>query len=229
MKKKFLALVLTLAMVLSLVPMTALATGGGQEQENTVAAGSQSASEGANGDSQDSNFNADGGSTGDSADTSDTNTTTGNNGNTGSESGSTGGTESSGSSTSGTEGSGSTPSGGGTGGGTGGTNNSTEEKDPPAKPEGVAKIGETYYQSMKDAFKAAKPGDTIELQEDITFWEKKDSLEVKVSKNFDGELTIDLNDHYIDGNNVGKCIWRTGTTDCWPSKLTVKKRKKADE
>ena len=61
MKKKFLALVMTLSMVLSLVPMTALATEG--SQANTVAAGSQSASEGANGDNQDSNSNADSSST----------------------------------------------------------------------------------------------------------------------------------------------------------------------
>ena len=40
MKKKFLALVMTLSMVLSLVPMTALAAEGGQvEKEATVAAG----------------------------------------------------------------------------------------------------------------------------------------------------------------------------------------------
>ena len=186
MKKKFLALVMTLSMVLSLVPMTALAAGDGQEGQTLMAA------EGATGGET-------GGTTG---------------GTTGGETGGTTGGETGGE-TGGT-------TGGTTGGETGGTNNSTEEKDPPAKPEGVAKIGETYYQSMKDAFKAAKPGDTIELQEDITFWDKKDSLEVKVSKNFDGELTIDLNDHYIDGNNVDKCIWRTGTTDCWPSKLTVK-------
>ena len=61
MKKKFLALVMTLSMVLSLVPMTALAAG--DSQANTVAAGSQSASEGANGDNQDSNSNADSSST----------------------------------------------------------------------------------------------------------------------------------------------------------------------
>ena len=61
MKKKFLALVLTLSMVLSLVPMTALAAE--DSQANTVAAGSQSASEGANGDNQDSNSNADSSST----------------------------------------------------------------------------------------------------------------------------------------------------------------------
>ena len=61
MKKKFLALVMTLSMVLSLVPMTALATEG--DQVATVAAGSQSAGEDANGGSQDSNSNADSSST----------------------------------------------------------------------------------------------------------------------------------------------------------------------
>ena len=54
MKKKFLALVMTLSMVLSLVPMTALAAGDGQEQENTVATESQPAGEGANAGNQDS-------------------------------------------------------------------------------------------------------------------------------------------------------------------------------
>ena len=80
MKKKFLALVMTLSMVLSLVPMTALATGG--DKVDTVAAESQSAGEDANGGSQDSNFNADSGNTptggGDGTDTSDTNTNTNN-------------------------------------------------------------------------------------------------------------------------------------------------------
>jgi len=61
MKKKFLALVLTLAMVLSLVPMTALAAEG--DKVDTVAAESQSAGEDANGGSQDSNSNADSGGT----------------------------------------------------------------------------------------------------------------------------------------------------------------------
>ena len=61
MKKKFLALVMTLSMVLSLVPMTALATG--DSQADTVAAGSQSTGEDANGGSQDSNSNADSSST----------------------------------------------------------------------------------------------------------------------------------------------------------------------
>ena len=61
MKKKFLALVMTLSMVLSLVPMTALAAEG--DKVDTVAAESQSAGEDANGSSQDSNSNADSGNT----------------------------------------------------------------------------------------------------------------------------------------------------------------------
>ena len=61
MKKKFLALVLTLSMVLSLVPMTALAAEG--DQVDTVAAGSQSAGEDANGSNQEGGSNADSDST----------------------------------------------------------------------------------------------------------------------------------------------------------------------
>ena len=64
MKKKFLALVLTLAMVLSLVPMTALAAENGQvEKEATVAAENQAASADANEGKQESGSNTDGGST----------------------------------------------------------------------------------------------------------------------------------------------------------------------
>ena len=63
MKKKFLALVLTLAMVLSLVPMTALATGDGQAGQTLTAAESQPTGADANEDNQDSNSKADVGST----------------------------------------------------------------------------------------------------------------------------------------------------------------------
>ena len=62
----------------------------------------------------------------------------------------------------------------------------------------------------------AQPGDTIKLLKDIT-----ESVEVRVTKNFEGELTIDLNQYSIDGNSQ-KCIWRTGSSNCWPSKLIVK-------
>ena len=78
MKKKFLALVMTLSMVLSLVPMTALAAEG--DKVDTVAAESQSAGEDANGGKQESGSNtgANNASGGDNTDTSDTNTNTNN-------------------------------------------------------------------------------------------------------------------------------------------------------
>ena len=63
MKKKFLALVLTLSMVLSLVPMTALAAGDGQKQETPVATEGQPAGAGANEGKQESGSNTDGVST----------------------------------------------------------------------------------------------------------------------------------------------------------------------
>ena len=86
----------------------------------------------------------------------------------------------------------------------------------------AAKIGEETYKTLKEAMTAAKPGDTIVLLKDITITEQKDSIEVKVSKGFQGELTIDLDNHFIDGNGSYKCIWRTANTNCWPSKLIVK-------
>ena len=84
MKKKFLALVMTLSMVLSLVPMTALATGDGSTAQTTTTAESQTTGDDANEGKQDSNPNADGGSTttsggGSNTDTSkDPDTNTGN-------------------------------------------------------------------------------------------------------------------------------------------------------
>ena len=70
MKKKFLALVMTLSMVLSLVPMTALATG--DNQVDTVAAG-ETTNAGTNEGSQDSGSptGGDNAGSGDSADTSE--------------------------------------------------------------------------------------------------------------------------------------------------------------
>ena len=187
MKKKFLALVMTLSMVLSLVPMTALAAGDDQvEKEATVAAENQATSEGAG--NQDSNFNADSGNTptgGEgSTDTSDTNT---NNGNTGSEPGSTGGTESGGSSTSGTEGSGNTPSSGGTEGGS--TTETAEPETPtePATPKNAAQIGDTPYRTLDEAIEAATESDTIELLKNC-------------------ELTVKTIDHAIKVNGNGKTI-----------------------
>ena len=84
-------------------------------------------------------------------------------------------------------------------------------------PKNAARIGKTEYASIADALADAQPGDTIELLKDIT-----ESVEVRVTKNFDGELTIDLNTYSINGDTVGRCIWRTGRTNCWPQKLIVK-------
>ena len=80
MKKKFLALVMTLSMVLSLVPMTALAAEGKLTEQPITTAEGQAASEGANGSSQDSGSNtgANNASGGGSTGTSDTNTNTNN-------------------------------------------------------------------------------------------------------------------------------------------------------
>ena len=155
MKKKFLALVMTLSMVLSLVPMTALAAEDDQvEKEATVAAENQAASEGAGNQDSSSITGGDKNTTGgeDSTNTPDTNT---NNGNKGSESENAGGTES-----------GSTSSGGGTEGGS--TTETTESETPvePEAPKNAAKIGNTKYETLDAAIEAARENDVIELLKD---------------------------------------------------------------
>lgn len=155
MKKKFLALVMTLSMVLSLVPMTALAAGDDQvEKEATVAAENQAAREGAGNQDSSSITGGDKNTTGgeDSTNTPDTNT---NNGNKGSESENAGGTES-----------GSTSSGGGTGGGS--TTEPTKPETPtePATPKNAAQIGDTQYKTLDKAIAAAQENDVIELLKD---------------------------------------------------------------
>ena len=92
------------------------------------------------------------------------------------------------------------------------------ESETPAEPEAsknAAKIGEKEYPTVAAAMADAQPGDTIELLKDIT-----ESVEVRVTKNFEGELTIDLNKYSIDGDSH-QCIWRTYRTNCWPQKLIV--------
>ena len=92
MKKKFLALVMTLSMVLSLVPMTALAAGDGEPAgQSTTTAENQAAGEGAGNQDSSSTTGGNKNTTGgeDSTNTPDTNT---NNGNKGSESENAGGT-----------------------------------------------------------------------------------------------------------------------------------------
>ena len=88
-------------------------------------------------------------------------------------------------------------------------------------PKNAARIGKTEYASiadaLADALADAQPGDTIELLKDTT-----ESVEVKVAKNFGGELTIDLNTYSINGDTAGRCVWRIGSTNCWPQKLIVK-------
>lgn len=159
MKKKFLALVMTLSMVLSLVPMTALATEGDSTEQTTTTTEGQPTGADVNKGDQEGNSNAGGGSTptsvGGSSDTSDTNTNNGSNEN-------AGGTESGDSSTSGT---GSTEGGDtGTGGGTesGGTTT------PPESSNKVAKIGNNKYETLDEAIEAAENDQTIQLLKDFS-------------------------------------------------------------
>ena len=194
MKKKFLALVMTLSMVLSLVPMTALAAG--DNQVDTVAAGSQSAGEDANGGSQDSNSNADGGSNPTGGEDS-TNTNTGNNGNTGSEPGSTGGTEPGGSSTPGT-GTGAEGGNTGTGGSTegGGTEGGGEIPSTPEASTDAAKIGETKYETIAKAIEAAESSNnTITLLRDV-----KENITINKS------LTLDLGGFTLTGTDEENAV-----------------------
>ena len=156
MKKKFLALVMTLSMVLSLVPMTALAAGGASTGQTTTTAENQAAGEGANGGSQENGSTA---GSGDSTGASDTNTNTDNTDENGS--GNTGGTEPGAPSTPDTEGGGTSSGGTTEGGGTesGGTTTPSEPSN------NVAKIVDTNakYETLDAAIEAAEDGATIEV------------------------------------------------------------------
>ena len=144
MKKKFLALVMTLSMVLSLVPMTALAAGGASTGQTTTTAENQAAGEGANGGSQENGSTA---GSGDSTGASDTNTNTDNTDENGS--GNTGGTEPGAPSTPDTEGGGEIPS-------------------TPEASTDAAKIGETKYETIAKAIEAAESSNnTITLLRDV--------------------------------------------------------------
>lgn len=151
MKMKFLALVMTLSMVLSLVPMTALAAG---DSTTSVTQEGQSAGADANGGKQDSGDNSTGGDNA-GADTENKNE------NTGSGSENPGETGPDGSSTPDT-GSGAEGGGTGTGGGT------VIEPTEPATPKNAAKIGDTPYKTLDEAIEAANDGATIELLQDVT-------------------------------------------------------------
>ena len=201
MKKKFLALVMTLSMVLSLVPMTALAAENGQvEKEDTVAAG-ETTNAGTNEGSQDSGSptGGDNAGSGDSADTSKAPGANTENKNEGkdTESGSTGGTTTGGTPETGTEGSGSTSSGGGAGGGTEPT-----EPEKPEVPKYAAKIGDTEYETIAAAINAIQEGssdNTITLLCDV-----KENIKINKS------LTLDLGGFTLSGDGTKTVVSISG-------------------
>ena len=218
MKKKFLALVLTLSMVLSLVPMTALATGDGSTAQTTTTAENQAAGEGANGGSQENGSTA---GSGDSTGASDTNTNTDNTDENGS--GNTGGTEPGAPSTPDTEGggtsSGGTTEGGGTGtgGGTegGGTEGGGEIPSTPEASTDAAKIGETKYETIAKAIEAAESSNnTITLLRDV-------EENITIGKS----LTLDLAGFKLTGTDEGNAVVTiTGSDETKPT-VTIKSSK----
>ena len=195
MKKKFLALVMTLSMVLSLVPMTALATG--DNQVDTVAAG-ETTNAGTNEGSQDSGSptGGDNAGSGDSADTSEA--PGANNKDEGKDSGSENTDET-------TPGSPSTPdTGSGAEGGNTGTGGTTEGSGTgggavtePEKPEVLkyaAKIGDTEYETIAAAINAIQEGssdNTITLLCDV-----KENIKINKS------LTLDLGGYTLTGDGT---------------------------
>ena len=152
MKKKFLALVMTLSMVLSLVPMTALATG--DDQVDTVAAG-ETTNAGTNEGSQDSGSPTGGDNAG-SGDSADTSKAPGaNNKDEGKDSGSENTSET-------TPGSPSKPE--------GGTGTEPTESEKPEVPKYAAKIGDDKYPTVTDAIDAIEEessDNTITLLRDV--------------------------------------------------------------
>ena len=196
MKKKFLALVMTLSMVLSLVPMTALATEG--DKVDTVAAESQSAGEDANGGSQDSNFNADSGNTptggGDITDTSDTNTNTNNK-----DEGKDSGSENTDGTTGPSKPDAGTSEGGSTEGGETGSGSGSETPSTPETSTDVAKIGETKYATIEAAIDKATDTDTIVLLRDVT-------ENITINKS----LTLDLGGFKLSGDAEAAVVTISG-------------------
>ena len=172
MKKKFLALVMTLSMVLSLVPMTALAT---EDGTATATQEGQSVAADANEGKQDSGSNT---GANNASDEDSTDTNTGENKDQNGGSGSTGGTAPGGSSTSDT-GTG-TESGGTSSGGT--TEGGSEIPSTPEASTDAAKIGETKYETIAKAIEAAESSNnTITLLRDV-----KENITINKS------LTLDL-------------------------------------
>lgn len=190
MKKKFLALVMTLSMVLSLVPMTALATGDSQAGQTLTAAEGQTENAATNGDDQkgDSTTGGDNAGSRDSADTSkDSGANTENKGE-GKDSGSenTDGTTTGDSSTSGT---------GSTEGGDTGT------PTPPESPNKVAKNIDTHaeYETLDAAIAEAGNGAKIEVLADCTTagLELRKDLTIQGAEGLEPKPTIKFTDKGI--------------------------------
>ena len=205
MKKKFLALVMTLSMVLSLVPMTALATEGGSTEQPLMTAEGQPASEGANGSSQENDSTA---GSGDSTGASDTNTNTDNKDENGSEN--PGGTEPGSPSTPDTE-DGGTSSGGTTeDGGTSGETPST-----PETPTDAAKIGDKQYETIAAAIAAAESSNnTITLLRDV-----KENITINKP------LTLDLAGFTLTGADEGNAVVTIAGSEEAKPEITIKSSK----
>ena len=195
MKKKFLALVMTLSMVLSLVPMTALATGDGEPTGQPI-----TTAEGETGGET-------GGTTG-----GETGGTTGGEtgGTTGGETGGTTGGETGG--TTGGETGGTT--GGETGGTTGGTTGGETGSETPSTPANAAKIGGTKYTTIAGAIAKANDNDTIELLCDVT-------ENITINK----PLTLDLAGFTLTGTDeTSAVVTITGSDETKPA-VTIKSSK----
>ena len=211
MKKKFLALVMTLSMVLSLVPMTALATGDSQAGQTLTAA--EGATGGETGGTTGSETGGTTGSETGGTTGSETGGTTGSGtgGTTGSETGGTTGGETggtTGSETGGTTGSetgGTTGSetGGTTGSETGGTTGSgtggTTGGETSSTQANAAKIGTTEYASIAEAIDAANGSEPIVLLRDVT-------ENIKINKS----LTLDLGGFTLSGDGTKTVVSISG-------------------
>ena len=185
MKKKFLALVMTLSMVLSLVPMTALAAEGESIGQPTTTAENQAVGADANEGKQDSNSNADSSSTttgggGSSGTSKDSNTNPENKDeNQNDEPGSTGDP--------------SKPEDGGTG------TEPTEPETPaePEAPKNAAKIGKTEYETLDAAIEKAADGATIEVLADCTTAGLNLSKDLTIQGTAENKPTITFTDKGI--------------------------------
>ena len=187
MKKKFLALVMTLSMVLSLVPMTALATG---DSTTSVTQEGQSAGADANGSNQEGGSNADSDGSTDTSKDSGANTENKDE-NTGS------GSESTGDPSKPEDGG--TPSGGGAGGG---TVTEPTEQEKPEVPKYAAQIGDDKYPTVTDAIdaiKAESSDNTITLLRDVT-----ENIKIKKS------LTLDLGGFTLSGDGTKTVVSISG-------------------